>query len=117
MTLPTSSARGASPSVEELRDRLIDVVGNAERRGEVVARSEWDDAELHHPEAAGDARDAVEDLVERAVAAADEQVIHAIVDGAGRRGRGVAFADRHHDLQHPHALAQEAIDDLESVRS
>ena len=68
-------------------------------------------------EAARDTRDAVEDLVERAVAAADEQVIDAIVDGAGRCGRGVAFADRHHDLHHPHPLAQEAIDGLESVRS
>ena len=95
---PTSTAAGSRS--KSCGDRLLDVLRNAERGREVIARAERNHAEGDRLEAPGEAGDAVEHLVQRAVAAADEQVIDAVLHRPRRRESGVTFAHGHDDLQH-----------------
>ena len=101
---------------QERLDRVRDVFRKTESRREIVPRTQRDHAERHLRQALLESRDAVQDLVERPVAAPDEEVVvaveHRLLGGTGR----VAFGGRDDDVQEAHAFTELAIDRRQEIR-
>ena len=107
-------SRGVTP--EERFDGVRNVGRKAERRREVIARAQRDHAKGDLRQAMIKTRDAVQDLVERPVAAAHEEMIVAVADGLlGHLGR-IAFGRGNDDVQQADAFTQLTVDRCQVVR-
>ncbi len=86
--------RSAGPQrVEQQPGRLDRIVGQAERAGEDVRRAARDHAERGHPVVHAVGQQAVDDLVDRAVAAEGDHRVGAVAHRpAGQRGGVAAVA-------------------------
>ena len=76
---------------EQQIDGCFNILRQAKRGGEVVARAQWDHAECDGFQSAIDTGDAVDGLVQRAVAACNEEMVVAIFDSLCGGVGGITF--------------------------